>query len=847
MSGDGKLTQASAQGLNGLLSSKRRRDTATEGDGAQCQPAVRASQTGQPTDDRDELGDGAGALDASGWLQGDSEAAAAGSSRDWPVGEDAWAQDEGEEQEWYGEDEDDLWEDADGPLEGLGDEAEWSSGAGGVPMPTNGLPSGSLTLMLDPDESAAPPAAATSTTHVPEVLSREQEAVQKVIIKAARAAERQRRQRVLARLESVHRVGLMCWLGHGNALSAQASSSELHAKLMSVLPAHLAAKMAPESMRISALRTLMLWLPTYLGDAVPPPATSAPAQNTDDCDESSEHGAAQALRAEERRWMLLLLLQAARERQAAEWATGSASAASEALRDLRSVAPGGAAGLEPVSARASGTPALLQELAHEVHGASLLRPSEPRPPEAPLGTLGGALDARETTATQQLLLLIALLRGLGLTARLVVALQPPDRRPQQPKGGKGGKEGKARESAPAARPPHGIPCWGEVHLPAEERWVSFDPFFKPSAPRASRVACDAAEAIPAARILPRAAAARAYIVGFGASGPAVDVTARYVADARAALGQRTAADWWDAALLACASPVGAGAGAGSREVPVDLSGEAGPSGAAEEAEAAEMRARLASQPMPTSLAAFKKDPHYVLLKDVGVYQTLHPADTPAVGIFKGHKVYPRAAVQRLMTEDRWFRECRCVHPGETPAKAVTKGRAAGKRPASAIAAAAAAADADVPMCDAGGLTEQPDLFGEWQTYAYEPPTALNGVVPRSARGHVEMWTEGHLPLKTRWLRQPHALGVAKKLSIDAVPAMVGFDFRDGRSVPRFDGVIVCEEMADTLREAAAGVAEQEEDKQLRKRRKRAVAQWAKLLRSLRLKARLEADYVHKDD
>ena len=53
---------------------------------------------------------------------------------------------------------------------------------------------------------------------------------------------------------------------------------------------------------------------------------------------------------------------------------------------------------------------------------------------------------------------------------------------------------------------------------------------------------------------------------------------------------------------------------------------------------------------------------------------------------------------------------------------------------------------------AGEPQEQMELFGEWQTYAYEPPRAIDGVVPRSARGHVEMWTEAHLPLGTVWLR-----------------------------------------------------------------------------------------------
>ena len=163
---------------------------------------------------------------------------------------------------------------------------------------------------------------------------------------------------------------------------------------------------------------------------------------------------------------------------------------------------------------------------------------------------------------------------------------------------------------------------------------------------------------------------------------AVDVTVRYVPDYAACRAVRTSHEWWEAAL-ALSRQGGAGAearagggeegraeerealarGATSRD-PVDLTadlppdaaapaaGHAGPStsaaAAAAAAEAAEVRSRLRSQPMPSSLAAFKKDPpaarrwpasppllltarapgvqdaHYVLERDLGRCEALHP-------------------------------------------------------------------------------------------------------------------------------------------------------------------------------------------------------------------------------
>lgn len=50
------------------------------------------------------------------------------------------------------------------------------------------------------------------------------------------------------------------------------------------------------------------------------------------------------------------------------------------------------------------------------------------------------------------------------------------------------------------------------------------------------------------------------------------------------------------------------------------------------------------------------------------------------------------------------------------------------------------------------------------------------------------------------LRLPRIFALAKKLEIDYAPAMVGFEFRNGRSMPVFDGIVVCYEFKDVLLE-----------------------------------------------
>ena len=42
------------------------------------------------------------------------------------------------------------------------------------------------------------------------------------------------------------------------------------------------------------------------------------------------------------------------------------------------------------------------------------------------------------------------------------------------------------------------------------------------------------------------------------------------------------------------------------------------------------------------------------------------------------------------------------------------------------------------------------------------------------------------------------MAVCKRLGVDYGMAMTGFDIRGGRSIPRFEGIVVCEEFAEEV-------------------------------------------------
>lgn len=63
-----------------------------------------------------------------------------------------------------------------------------------------------------------------------------------------------------------------------------------------------------------------------------------------------------------------------------------------------------------------------------------------------------------------------------------------------------------------------------------------------------------------------------------------------------------------------------------------------------------------------------------------------------------------------------------------------------------------------------------------------------------------MWCEKCLPPGTVHLRLQRVVPVAKRLGIDFAPAMVGFEFRNGRSVPVYEGIVVCDEFKGAILE-----------------------------------------------
>ncbi|KAI3936207.1 hypothetical protein MKW92_010855 [Papaver armeniacum] len=244
----------------------------------------------------------------------------------------------------------------------------------------------------------------------------------------------------------------------------------------------------------------------------------------------------------------------------------------------------------------------------------------------------------------------------------------------------------------------------------------------------------------------------------------------------------------------------------------------------------ELQTRALTEPLPTNQQAYRNHHLYALERWLTKNQILHPK-SPILGYCSGHPVYPRNCVQTLHSQHRWLREALQVKASEKPAKLVKRSSKIGK------------VQASEPEADKEDVGEENiALYGRWQLEPLNLPYAVNGIVPRNERGQVDVWSEKCLPHGTVHLRLPRVYTVAKRLGIDSAPAMVGFDFRNGRTIPIFEGIVVCTEFKDAILQAYAEEEERREAEEKKRNEAQAISRWYQLLSSIITRQRLNQTY-----
>ncbi|XP_017650299.1 DNA repair protein complementing XP-C cells isoform X2 [Nannospalax galili] len=356
---------------------------------------------------------------------------------------------------------------------------------------------------------------------------------------------------------------------------------------------------------------------------------------------------------------------------------------------------------------------------------------------------------------------------------------------------RGGEEAEDRRAA-------GVDQWLEVFCEPQAKWVCVD--------------CVHGVVDQPLACYKYATKPMTYVVGIDSNGWVRDVTQRYdPAWMTATRKCRVDADWWAKTLRLYQSPFT------EREKKEDL----------------EFQAKHLDQPLPTAIGTYKNHPLYALKRHLLKFEAIYPETAAILGYCRGEPVYSRDCVHTLHSRDTWLKQARVVRLGEVPYKMV-KGFSNRARKARL---------AEPQLQDYNDL----GLFGHWQTEEYQPPVAVDGKVPRNEFGNVYLFQPSMMPVGCVQMNLPNLHRVARKLGIDCVQAITGFDFHGGYCHPVTEGYIVCEEFKDVLLAAWENEQALIEKKEKEKREKRALGNWKLLVKGLLIKERLKLRYGAKSE
>ncbi|KAF8587586.1 Rad4-domain-containing protein [Ramaria rubella] len=352
--------------------------------------------------------------------------------------------------------------------------------------------------------------------------------------------------------------------------------------------------------------------------------------------------------------------------------------------------------------------------------------------------------------------------------------------------------------------------WTEVFSRADGRWLPVDPvrnyvdkcklFEPPPHDKRNRMV---------------------YVLAFEEDGWARDVTQRYARQftnktSKIRVGGKGEKEWWDHVMSFLTRPY--------RLHRDDIEDE-------------ELMSRQIIEGMPSSVAAFKGHPIYVLEQHLLRDEILSPR--LEVGRFRGEPVFARAnVISGLKTAENWMRTGRVVVEGQQAMKFV-KVRAVTIRRKRAIEIAGD----DSHEANGQGESAMQGLYAESQTELYRPPPVTNGKVPKNDFGNIDLYVDTMLPSGGVHVPYKGVAKIARELGFDYAEAVIGFEFKNRRAFPVLNGVVVAVENESALLEAYWESAQDAEEKEQIKREERVLKRWTRLVQGLRIRKRLQEQYA----
>ncbi|KAJ3242579.1 hypothetical protein HDU81_000024 [Chytriomyces hyalinus] len=243
-----------------------------------------------------------------------------------------------------------------------------------------------------------------------------------------------------------------------------------------------------------------------------------------------------------------------------------------------------------------------------------------------------------------------------------------------------------------------------------------------------------------------------------------------------------------------------------------------------------------SESMPTRLDGFKNNAIYALKRHLNQSEIIHPEGIEhSIGNFKGELVYPRRNVREVLNAINWRKRGRQIKEGESPVKTV-KARVS-------TLARKREIEADRINNEGGGGAEENGLYAEWQTEQITPEALVDGKIPKNRFGNFEILHPNMLPDWGAHVNVTGAAAIARKLKLDYVPVMTGFEHHKGRATPVISGVMVLKENRLILKEAIEEDHRNAQVKAAQQKSKRCLQNWKKLIEKALIVSDLNDKYL----
>ncbi|OHE94548.1 Rad4 transglutaminase-like domain-containing protein [Colletotrichum orchidophilum] len=313
-----------------------------------------------------------------------------------------------------------------------------------------------------------------------------------------------------------------------------------------------------------------------------------------------------------------------------------------------------------------------------------------------------------------------------------------------------------------------------------------------------------------------------YVIAFDADGTVRDVTRRY-AKAYTAKTRRlrieTAVErgdrWWRKVL----KPFG-------RHQLTDL----------DQIEDNELNATEAREPMPRNVADFKDHPVFALERHLRRNEVFIPDAQPAGTVAAGsraplEKVYRRKDVRIARNRDKWYRMGREVKPMEVPVKFLP--RRSNAKPGEYVD--------DGYGGDARNAAGIP-IFTQDQTEIYRASPVVDGRIPKNKFGNIDVYVESMVPEGGVHILDEFdkAARAAYVLGIDYAPALSGFQFKGKHGTAVFNGVVVAKEYEEAVCAVMTGFEDVDAQAEQSKRSSTAIRTWRRFLVALQISERVWA-------